>query len=55
VEEIFVRGWEDFVHRSTGPMKFRFLIQPAVAILLAIRAGLKDAREGRPTLLWTVI
>jgi hypothetical protein len=55
VEDIVVRGWEDFVHRSTGPMKFRFLIQPAVAILMAIRAGLKDAREGRPAFLWAVI
>jgi hypothetical protein len=35
-------------------MTFRLIMQPAVAILIAIRAGLRDAREGRPPFLWTV-
>jgi hypothetical protein len=36
-------------------MNFRLLIQPIVASVLAIRAGLKDAREGRPAFLWAAI
>jgi hypothetical protein len=36
-------------------MSFRFLIQPAVAIFFAIRAGLKDAQQGQPPLLWSLL
>lgn len=36
-------------------MSFRLIIQPAVAILFAIRAGLRDARNGQPPFLWTVL
>jgi hypothetical protein len=36
-------------------MNFRLIIQPTVAIVLAIRAGLADARQGRPAFLWTAI
>jgi hypothetical protein len=36
-------------------MNFRLVIQPTVASVLAIRAGLKDAREGRPAFLWAAI
>jgi len=35
-------------------MTFRLIVQPAVAVLLAIRAGLHDARGGQPPFLWTV-
>jgi hypothetical protein len=35
-------------------MTFRLIFQPAMAVLLAIRAGLRDAREGQPPFLWTV-
>jgi hypothetical protein len=36
-------------------MSFRFLIQPAVAIFFAVRAGLKDARQNEPPFLWAVL
>ena len=36
-------------------MTFRLILQPLMAALLALRAGLKDAREGRPAYLWTVL
>ena len=55
MEEILKRGWEDLVGRSGGLMSFRVIVQPAVAICLAIRAGLKDARHARPPFLWNVL
>ena len=55
MEEILTRGWDNLVGRWGGPMSFRILIQPAVAIALAIRSGVKDARAGRPPFLWTVV
>jgi hypothetical protein len=54
VEEALRRGWENLIGRSDGPIAFRLFIQPAVAVLFAIRAGLHDAREGQPPFLWTV-
>jgi lauroyl/myristoyl acyltransferase len=50
--DMIARGWENFTERPSGPMNLRFIIQPALASLLAIRAGWKDARAGRPAFLW---
>jgi hypothetical protein len=36
-------------------MSIRLVVQPIVAGLLAIRSGLKDAREGRPAFLWAAV
>ena len=55
MEEILKRVWDNLVARASGPMHFRLIIQPAMAGFLAIRAGLRDAREGRPTFLWTAV
>jgi len=46
---------ENMVARVSGPMKLRLLLQPTMATIFAIRSGLKDAREGRPPFLWTIL
>src|SRR4051794_23488361 len=33
-------------------MTFRLIMQPVMAAFFAIRAGLRDAREGQPPFLW---
>ena len=43
----FQRLWHDLIERPTEPMKFRFILQPTMAAIAAIRDGLKDARTGR--------
>jgi hypothetical protein len=40
--------WEELLGRENGPMKIRLILQPLAATALAIRAGLRDARAGRP-------
>jgi hypothetical protein len=45
---------QHLIARVTGPMKFRLVLQPAMALFLAIRDGLKDAREGRPAYFWAL-
>jgi uncharacterized membrane protein YidH (DUF202 family) len=40
------------VHRDEGPLTFRLVLQPTVAVLLAIWAGWKDALHGRPAFFW---
>jgi hypothetical protein len=53
--EMFQRGWENILDRPSGPLALRFLLQPTVASVLAIRDGIKDAREGRSPYFWTVL
>ena len=52
ITDFLVRTWEQLVGRTSGPMKLRFILQPATAVFLAVRAAVKDAREGRPGYLW---
>jgi hypothetical protein len=55
MEDLFTRGWEDLLGRDHGPLHIRLIIQPIVAAVLAIRAGWKDAREGRSVFFWTMV
>jgi hypothetical protein len=52
MEHLLMRIWESLGQRVTGPMKFRLLLQPTMAIIFAIRDGLKDARLGKPAYFW---
>jgi hypothetical protein len=55
MNEILTRLWENLYARVTGPMNLRLIIQPAVATVLAIRAGLRDAHQNRAPFLWAVL
>jgi hypothetical protein len=52
MDELLARLWNDMISRIGGPMSFRFVLQPAMAILLAARDGVRDAREGRSPYFW---
>ena len=54
MEEILTRMTENLVGRFHGPLTFRFLLQPTMAILYAIRDGRADAREGNPPYFWAL-
>jgi hypothetical protein len=54
MEDIWLRLAGNMVNRVSGPMKFRLLLQPTMAALLAIRSGLRDARAGKPPYFWTI-
>lgn len=45
--EYLHRFWMDMVGRTEGPMTFRFFLQPTMALLMALRDGVKDAKAGR--------
>jgi hypothetical protein len=53
--ETFPRAWTDMVERTSGPLSFRFILQPSMAALTAIHDGRKDARTGRSPYLWTIV
>ena len=55
MDEIFARGWANFLARLDGPMHFRCVVQPLVAVILGARAGLRDARAGELPYLWAVL
>jgi hypothetical protein len=64
LREAFERGgfylfswqfFEDIPKRLTGPGRFRFVLQPAIATLLGIRDGRLDARAGRPPYLYNLL
>ena len=45
----------DFIARFDGPLHFRLIAQPLMAILLAIRDGRRDAREGHGAYIWKFV
>ncbi|HEX9167365.1 MAG TPA: hypothetical protein VF886_00335 [Roseiarcus sp.] len=49
------RLWSDILDRPGGPMTFRFILQPTMAVIAAARDGIKDARTGRRPYVWALI
>jgi hypothetical protein len=52
MDDIFTRIWHNLVERTEGPMHFRFLLQPTMSLIFAIRAAISDAKSGRIPYLW---
>lgn len=46
---------DELPQRFTGPGRFRFILQPALAIILGFRGGLADARAGRPAYIYGLL
>jgi hypothetical protein len=55
VEDVITRFWEDLMARPSGPMSFRFLLQPIMAMIFGIRDGRKDTRKSRPAFVWSIL
>jgi hypothetical protein len=53
--DLFSQGVEQLLGRASGPLHFRLFVMPIVVTTLAIRAGVRDAREGRPAFVWTIL
>ena len=55
MRDMLMRMLMNVSDRVGGPMTFRIILQPLMASLLAIRAGMKDAQTGRPPYFWTIL
>jgi hypothetical protein len=55
MDHMVARIGADLVDRITGPMHFRIVLQPAMAIIFATRDGWKDAKAGRPPYFWSLL
>ena len=56
MDDTLTRIGTQLLERVSGPMKFRLVLQPCMAPFFAIKAGLVDAKLGKPpyfyALLW---
>jgi hypothetical protein len=55
MEDILARIGADLLGRLTGPLEFRLYLQPAVAVIYALRDGRRDAIAGRTPYLLELI
>ncbi len=55
MEELWQRIGANFIQRLDGPLHFRFIVQPLMAVIFATIDGWKDARYRKPAYLWTVV
>jgi hypothetical protein len=55
MDDTLTRIAGNLLERVSGPMKFRLLLQPIMASIFAIRAGLQDAKAGRPPYFWSLL
>ena len=55
MDDFWLRVVEDMMARVSGPMKLRLILQPLVAVIFAVRAGLADAKGGKPPYFWALV
>lgn len=54
MDDLFTRIADNMIDRVSGPMHFRVFLQPVMAAIFAIIAGLQDAAAGRPAYFWGI-
>jgi hypothetical protein len=55
MDSTWTRFATQLIARVSGPMKFRLVLQPAMAAFFAIRSGLADARAGKTPFFWCLL
>ena len=45
----------DLIDRLHGPFSFRFVLQPVMAAIYAVKDGVLDAHAGKPAYFWDVL
>jgi len=55
MEDVLARVWDNLGGRIGGPLTFRLILQPVMATILAVKAGLQDARDHRPPYFWAIV
>jgi hypothetical protein len=55
MDDAWMRIVGNMTDRVSGPMQFRFVLQPVMASIFAILSGLKDAKARKPPYFWGII
>ena len=53
--QAFNQAISELLGRSAGPLHLRLILQPTVASILAIKAGMRDAKAGNPPFFYTLV
>ena len=53
--ELLSSHGEHLLGRTAGPLNFRLLVMPLVTTFFAVRAAMRDAREGQPRFFQTFV
>lgn len=54
LHDLLMRFWQELLERPSGPLAFRFILQPVMASFLAVRDGWHDAELHRPPYFWAL-
>jgi hypothetical protein len=54
MDDTLSRVVTNLVGRLDGPLHFRFILQPVMATIFAVKDGIKDSREGRVAYFWGI-
>jgi len=46
MSDLLNRVWENLLERTEGPMNLRFFLQPAMSLFFAIKAAIRDSKNG---------
>jgi hypothetical protein len=55
LQDLLARVWVNLSERPAGPLAFGFLLQKAMSAALAVRDGVRDARQGTPPYPWSIV
>ncbi|MBK7446396.1 MAG: hypothetical protein IPJ45_10375 [Ignavibacteria bacterium] len=55
MEDLITRIFDNLGLKTEGPMKFRFILQPIVSLIFAVKAGLRDSKSGEVPYFWGLI
>lgn len=53
--DYLIAFWENLVARTTGPLHLRFYMAPAISILYAAQAAVRDAKKHMPPYLFRLL
>ncbi|MGB4852479.1 MAG: hypothetical protein WBQ38_09200 [Ignavibacteria bacterium] len=55
MEDLITRIFDNLGLKTEGPMKFRFILQPIVSLIFAVKAGLRDSKSGEVPYFWGLV
>jgi len=55
MEDFITRFFDNLGLKTEGPMKFRFILQPIVSLIFAVKAGLRDSKSGEVPYFWGLV
>ena len=55
LQEIWFRAIDQLFNRPDGPLNFRFMVMPIMAVLIAIRSGIRNGRAGKGGFVWAIL